>query len=275
MIQSYWADTMPEIGQQRPAAFQFGVFELNPQTRELRKQGVKLKIQDQPLQILFLLLEHPGEIVTREEIQKRLWPENTYVDFDNAINSAVRKLRDALGDSPENPPYIETVARRGYRFIAPVSQPVTADHSRTVSAAKEQMEPGVPKRRLRWAVPVAVAVAASAIALSMWLARNRGIQAPAPPVPLTSYPGYQLLPSFAPEGTRVAFSWGEPGKRPSNIYVKMIGPGEPVRLTSDSNGDFAPAWSPDGRWIAFLRKLDSLRAAVMLIPALGGQEREL
>jgi hypothetical protein len=102
MIQSYWADSMPGIEQQQ-AGFQFGVFELNPRMGELRKHGVKLKVQDQPLQILTLLLEHAGEVVTREDIQKRLWSENTYVDFDNAINSAVRKLRDALGDSPENP----------------------------------------------------------------------------------------------------------------------------------------------------------------------------
>src|SRR3954447_2882822 len=114
---------MPEIEPQQRTAFQFGVFEFNPRTRELRKHGVKLKLQDQPLQMLTLLLEHPGEIVTREEIQKRLWPENTYVDFDNAINSAVRKLRDALGDSPENPRFVETLARRGYRFIAPVNGP--------------------------------------------------------------------------------------------------------------------------------------------------------
>ena len=268
---------MPEIGQQRPAAFQFGVFEFNPRTRELRKHGTKLKIQDQPLHILVLLLERPGEIVTREEIQKRLWPDNTYVDFDNAINSAMRKLRDALGDSPENPRFIETLARRGYRFIAPVSQPVAADHSQTVSVtAEEQIAPAVPKHHFRWAVPAAVAAAVlGAIGLSIQVARNGGTQPFAPPVPLTSYAGFQLFPSFSPEGTRVAFSWGEPGKRPSNIYVKMIGPGEPVRLTSNQSGDFTPAWSPDGRLIAFLRASDDEHPAVMTIPALGGQEREL
>jgi cholera toxin transcriptional activator len=109
---------MPLVEQQRPA-FQFGAFELSPHTRELRKNGVKLKVQEQPLQILLLLLEHPGELVTRDEIQRRLWPENTYVDFDNAINSAVRKVRDTLGDAADNPRFIETIARRGYRFIAP------------------------------------------------------------------------------------------------------------------------------------------------------------
>ena len=113
---------------------QFGAFELNPHTRELRKHGVKLKLQDQPLQVLLILLERPGEIVTREEIQRRLWPENTYVDFDNAINTAMRKLRDAVGDSHENPRFIETLARRGYRFIATVNAPATLEPAREPGA---------------------------------------------------------------------------------------------------------------------------------------------
>jgi len=110
---------MAGIGQRQPT-FQFGAFELNPQTSELRKHGIKLKLQEQPAQILALLLEHAGEVVTREEIKERLWPKHTYVDFDNAINSAVRKLRDALRDSPEKPRFVETLPHRGYRFIAPV-----------------------------------------------------------------------------------------------------------------------------------------------------------
>jgi DNA-binding winged helix-turn-helix (wHTH) protein len=266
---------MPEIGQQRPAAFQFGVFELNPQTRELRKQGVKLKIQDQPLQILFLLLEHPGEIVTREEIQKRLWPENTYVDFDNAINSAVRKLRDALGDSPENPRFIETIARRGYRFIAPVNGPVPLRPVRTSSA--EGKERRVPIQKRVWVVLAAalVFVIGAGVLYRHYPERSRTVSdVLPPPVPLTSYPGFQWSPSFSPDGTRVAFTWHEPGKRPG-IYVKLIGPTDPVRITSGEESDFAPAWSPDGRWIAFLRAKGPLTCAVMLIPSLGGTAREL
>jgi DNA-binding winged helix-turn-helix (wHTH) protein len=104
---------MPGIEQQQPT-FQFGVFELDLRTGELCKHGIKLKLQEHPLQVLMLLLEHAGEVVSREEMQKRLWPEeHTYVDFDNAINTAVRKLRDALGDSPETPRFIETLARPG------------------------------------------------------------------------------------------------------------------------------------------------------------------
>src|SRR5689334_23201148 len=114
--------------------FHFGVFELDLRVGELRKRGIRIKIQEQPLQILCLLIERPGEVVTREQIQNKLWDGDTFVDFDNAINSAVRKMRDALGDTSENPRFVETVARRGYRFIAPVNQqlsvapPIEEDH---------------------------------------------------------------------------------------------------------------------------------------------------
>jgi len=99
----------------------FGLFELDLQARELRKSGIRIKLQDQPFQILASLLERPGEIVTREELQKRLWPADTFVDFDLSLNSAVKKLRQALNDDSDNPRFIETLYRRGYRFIGPVN----------------------------------------------------------------------------------------------------------------------------------------------------------
>src|SRR3954453_23864888 len=146
---------MPGTEQQQPI-FQFGVFELNPRTRELRKHGVKLKLQDQPAEILALLLEHAGDVVQREDIKNRLWPERTYVDFDNAINSAIRKLRDALGDSPENPRFIETLARRGYRFIAPVNGPAPVQPLRTPGL--EGRERRVPIQKAFWVVLATVLV---------------------------------------------------------------------------------------------------------------------
>src|SRR5690242_21354037 len=100
--------------------FQFGAFEVNPRAGELRKNGLRIKVQEQPFQMLLLLLERPGEIIGREEIRAKLWAENTFVDFDNAISSAVRKLREALGDNAENPRFIETLAKRGYRFIGQI-----------------------------------------------------------------------------------------------------------------------------------------------------------
>src|SRR5207253_2206029 len=97
-----------------------GVFEFNTQARELTKHGVRLKVQEQPMQVLAALLEQAGQIVPREDLQRRLWPDGTLVEYEQSLNKAVNKLRDALGDSADRPIYIETLARRGYRFVAPV-----------------------------------------------------------------------------------------------------------------------------------------------------------
>jgi Tol biopolymer transport system component/DNA-binding winged helix-turn-helix (wHTH) protein len=110
---------MAQLGT-NPRIVQFGLFELDLDARELRKSGVRIKLQEQPFQILAMLLERRGTLVTREELQKKLWPEDTFVDFDLSLNSAVKKLRQALNDDSENPRYVETLYRRGYRFIGPV-----------------------------------------------------------------------------------------------------------------------------------------------------------
>src|SRR5215470_18744270 len=104
-----------------PRLVQFGVFELDLQQAELRKQGVKIKLQDQPLKILQLLLETPGEIVSRDQLRARIWPADTFVEFDKGLYSAMARLRDAVGDNSASPRFIETVARHGYRFIANVA----------------------------------------------------------------------------------------------------------------------------------------------------------
>jgi Tol biopolymer transport system component/DNA-binding winged helix-turn-helix (wHTH) protein len=124
-----------------PKFLRFGLFELDLEARELRKSGVKIKLQDQPFQILAMLLERPGEIVTREELQKRLWTEDTFVDFDLSLNGAVKKLRQALGDDSENPRFIETLYRRGYRFIGTVNGTSPRLASTAVSA---EAVPGPP-----------------------------------------------------------------------------------------------------------------------------------
>src|ERR1700746_480999 len=96
----------------------FGVFELDPRAGELRKHGLRVRLQEQPFRVLEMLLEHAGKVVTREELQKRLWPGDTFVDFDHGLNKAINKIRGALGDSAESPRFVETVSRRGYRFLA-------------------------------------------------------------------------------------------------------------------------------------------------------------
>src|SRR5712672_709575 len=101
----------------------FGKFEVDLRSRELRKDGVRVRLQEQPFQILAMLLEHAGEPVPRGEIRDRLWPDGTFVDFEHSVNAAIKRLRAALGDSVESPRYVETLHRRGYRFIAPVERP--------------------------------------------------------------------------------------------------------------------------------------------------------
>src|SRR5215475_1118898 len=127
----------------------FGVFEVDLRAGELRKNGVKIKLQEQPFQILALLLEHPGEIVTREELQQKLWSNDTFVDFDNSLNKAINKIREAVGDSADNPRFVETMARRGYRFIASVDRP---------STAVEVPEAAITAARSRRRLPVPMAV---------------------------------------------------------------------------------------------------------------------
>lgn len=112
----------------------FGVFELDQNAGELRKSGMKLRLQGQPLQVLAILLERAGEVVTREELQQRLWASDTFVDFDHSLNTAINKVREALGDSASSPRFVETLARRGYRFIAPVhTERPSADFTRPAS----------------------------------------------------------------------------------------------------------------------------------------------
>src|SRR3954463_7369685 len=101
----------------RPLHVRFGQFEMDERTGELCKDGIKVRLQEQPLQILQILLEHPGELVAREELRRRVWPTDTFVDFDHGINNAIKRLREVLGDTAETPRYIETVPRHGYRFV--------------------------------------------------------------------------------------------------------------------------------------------------------------
>jgi cholera toxin transcriptional activator len=135
----------------------FGVFELDLAAGELRKNGAKLRLQEQPFQVLALLLERPGDVVTREELRQKLWPADTFVDFDHGLNTAVNKLRETLGDSASSPRYIETLARRGYRFIAlvqtgarpPGGRPeVSPAPSLSVPQFHPQLEVPIPRRGL-------------------------------------------------------------------------------------------------------------------------------
>ncbi|MBV9146900.1 MAG: winged helix-turn-helix domain-containing protein, partial [Acidobacteria bacterium] len=123
------------------ARIRFDVFEADLRSGELRKHGLKIKLHQQPFQVLTTLLERPGEVVTREELQARLWPSDTFVDFEVGLNSAVKKLREALHDSAETPRFIETLPRRGYRFIAAINNDSPAEAPAAVPP-QELEDPG-------------------------------------------------------------------------------------------------------------------------------------
>ena len=113
---------MSEASGAAPDVIRFSVFELNLRSGELRKAGTRINLQEQPLQALALLVERPGELVSREELRLRLWPKDTFVDFEHGLNAVIKRLRETLGDSADTPRFVETVPRRGYRFIAPVDK---------------------------------------------------------------------------------------------------------------------------------------------------------
>jgi DNA-binding winged helix-turn-helix (wHTH) protein/Tfp pilus assembly protein PilF len=151
-----------------PPLRQFGEFTLDLRAAELRRQGRKVRLQEQPFQILAMLLDRPGEVVTREEVQQRLWPADTFVDFDHGLNNAVARLREALRDSAEAPKYVETVARRGYRFIAPVESIELAPSSVTAVDPPSVASPATPlATRRRWQRgPTLAAITAVAVAVT-------------------------------------------------------------------------------------------------------------
>jgi len=136
---------MPKDAQGR--RFRFGLYEVNESSGELRKNGDRLRLQEQPFQVLLMLLESPGEVISREELRERLWPADTFVDFDHSLNTAINKLREALGDTAGNPRFIETLPRRGYRFIAPVER---LDEEPETPAKPDKVQTGAEGSAVRY-----------------------------------------------------------------------------------------------------------------------------
>lgn len=146
--------------------YRFGVFELDLRAAELRKNGVKLRLQDQPCQVLLKLLEHSGEMVSREELRSTLWHEDTFVDFETGLNTAIKRLRETLGDSADNPTFIETLPRRGYKFIAPVEMPTSQESKKGVAAGGQETRYG--KDILKRVGLVAAVAALLLICAAVW-----------------------------------------------------------------------------------------------------------
>src|SRR3974390_459832 len=287
----------------------FGPFEVDLHTRELWKFGTRLKLVGQPFEILTVLLRRPGELVTREELRNQLWPADTFVDFNHGLNAAVNKLREALSDSAENPRYIETLPRRGYRFVAtvewiearPASSPISpvavapeisaevlpkgpqaalaaqAEPAASCGIATNTIHPsGIHPRTWSRRAVGAVVFVVLLIAGAFLLRGVSGYGAPTRSAlqrtrTLTAVTG-TASPAFSPDGNRVALFHEGATSEESGIFTTVIGSDQLVPLTHDE-GDCCPAWSPDGRFIVFSRYANKLHS-LYVVPADGGAEQK-
>jgi Tol biopolymer transport system component/DNA-binding winged helix-turn-helix (wHTH) protein len=292
-VSSYilWAKAGPALPES-PAnskVRRFGVFQFNPRTGELHKQGIKIRLEGQPAAILAMLLENPGEMVTREQLVKRLWPADTFVDFEHSLNAAIKRLRAALNDSADAPRYVETVARRGYRWVAPVSGAPTVVNR---NDAPSLDVPAAPRRRAmsifltRWRVvlPLVAVVAMLAISASIWLQRTeyfwRNPIAHAQFQTVTDFDGVAQAAAISRDGHFVAFLSDRDGQM--DVWLTQVGSGEFHNLTRGSAPELVNpsvrtlGFSPDGALVTFwVRKKDGSSGdiGIWAVPTLGGQPR--
>ena len=285
-------------GNGRP--IRIGVFEVDLHTGELRKQGLKIKLRDQPFQILLLLLAHPGEVVSRDELQKQLWPADTFVDFDRGLNKAVNHLRDALGDSAESPRFIETLPKRGYRFIYPID----AGNGHPLEPAPETQQelveqPGrwarvLPlgprgathglKPKLPWMIAALASVVAAICGALLWLTTRPPDR---PLIRLSVDLGPEAIqgraengeffnPVVSPDGTRLVFpAKGADGRE--QLATRRLDQSI-VTVLAGTEGATDPFFSPDGQWIGFfagrkLKKIPLQGGEVVSLCDTAGQER--
>jgi Tol biopolymer transport system component/DNA-binding winged helix-turn-helix (wHTH) protein len=278
------AAEQPEASSVLPDKYAFGLFEADLKTGELRKNGKRVRIQGQPFRVLAILLEHHGEVVNKEQIQKTLWGDNTTVDFDHSLGIAVNKLRDALGDSADNPRFIETLARRGYRFIAPVKEIRPAEIEAKTGPAVSSVAPDVSVQEkqapfFRWILVLAIAVFCFAI-LSVWL----WLRTPPAQIPLrisaVTHHGKVLatqldvenFSAMVVEGGRIYFSQLEEGRPVLAEALTANGEVQDLRLPSEIVAPLICSISRDGsRLIVRNHLAREPEQPVWIVPTLGGQ----
>ena len=249
------------------SALRFGMFDLDPKAGELRKNGMKVKLQGQPVEILVMLLERPGETVTREELQEKLWPADTFVDFEQGLNNAMKRLRAALDDDAESPHFIETLPRRGYRFVAPVESAAIG------KLPVEALNDGVPKQASKrpWTLRLAILFGGCVLLLGagFYLYKLRKVSEPPGQRTLTRVTfddGLQNEPTWSPDGRYIAYS-SDRGRK-FDIWVQQVSGGNPVQITKGPGHHWQPDWSPDGKYIAY--RSEDGEGGLYIVPALGG-----
>jgi Tol biopolymer transport system component/DNA-binding winged helix-turn-helix (wHTH) protein len=258
----------------------FATFEVDLRTGELRKSGVRVKLVGQPFQVLGLLLERHGELVTREELESCLWPD-TFVDADHSLNTAVNRLREVLGDSAENPRFVETVPRRGYRFIFPLSlDGIGANGNGSEAASRSTVVPeqNAPQekhansdststtswRRFRLVVALLAIVIGVAIPIAI-VACHKFVRPPEQTLTRVTFDdGLQFGATWSPDARFLAYSSDRGGKL--GIFVQQLGTGEPLEIAKGGD-NWSPDWSPDGKYIVY-RSEDG--DGLFVVPVLGG-----
>ena len=254
--------------QASPRVIRFGVFELDIAAGELRRDGLKVRLQNQPVRVLTLLLKRAGEVVPRDDFRQEIWPADTFVDFDRGLSTAINKIREALGDSADNPRFVETVPRRGYRFIAPVegggksgtdrrvvlAEGIEAGSGRTAGeaalteeATREKPSPQAPLPHRRLWVAAAVVVV---FALG-WLARDLFRSESGSHVDDGAVRKFRFRadgarwPSISPDGTMIAYVQG------GRLLIRDLAGFEP-RAIADTEGTAWPFWSPDSVFVGYV-----------------------
>ena len=268
----------------------FGTFEVDLRLGELRKNGIRLKLTGQPFQILVILLEHPGDLVTREQLQRRLWQSDTFVDFDRGLNAAINRVREALGDSAENPRFVETLPRRGYRFIAPLidfrptsatlpaaesnlspAQTVTSPDALPVSGARERRPVSRRLKVLLSGLSILVVLVVAAALLSRLSRRGGEWDFQAMKLSRVTQSGNAVNVAISPDGHYVVYALRKGEKQ--SLNVRQVAAGSDVQiLPPDEVRIWGLTFSPDANYIDFVRseKPDFTDTHLYRIPALGG-----
>jgi len=259
-----------------PRSWRFGEFELDAQSRELRKNGLRIRMQEQPTIILEALLAREGQVVSREELRQLLWPADMNVEFERGLNTAVAKLRQVLSDSAEKPRYVETVARRGYRFVGrvetdlhPGDQPPPEDLDTRPAAlpGKTDQSPVKPARRVRWALAVLLVLACPG---GYWVWSRASVSNPSIRFAVSPPLGTRIHPisAISPNGRSLAFVAVEvSGQR--SLWIRTLDSEKAIRLER-TEGAIAPFFSPDSQSIGFFAD-----GKLRTIPVFGGTHRTL
>src|SRR5262245_1840963 len=264
--------------------YEFGPFRLDVNERLLLRDGESVSLTPKAFDLLLALVERHGRLMEKEELFQTVWPD-TIVEESN-LTYNISHIRKALGDRENGQKFIETVPKRGYRFVAAVRALGGEQEENDEAAARHTERETLPetliskvKRHRKGALlaltALVIAIGGMAFGLYRFITRSQSKSSGPEPtiIPVTSFHGNETQPAFSPDGNQIAFVWdGEQGDN-QDIYVKLVDVGAPHRLTTDPAPDLNPVWSPDGRFIEFIREGES--SGVYLIPALGGAERRL